>query len=35
MLLKRLVGVVTVRRGIAVQSFGYQRWLPLGRPEVN
>ena len=34
MLLKRLVGVVTVRRGIAVQSFGYQRWLPLGRPEV-
>ena len=34
MLLKRLVGVVTVRRGIAVQSFGYRRWLPLGRPEV-
>jgi len=34
MLLKRLVGVVTVRRGIAVQSFGYRRWLPLGRAEV-
>jgi len=34
MLRKRLVGVVTVRRGRAVQSFGYGRWLPLGRPEV-
>jgi cyclase len=31
---KRLIGVVTVRRGWAVQSFGYNRWLPLGRPEV-
>lgn len=34
MLRKRLIGVVTVRRGWAVQSFGYKRWLPLGRPEV-
>lgn len=34
MLRKRLIGVVTVRRGWAVQSFGYGRWLPLGRPEV-
>ena len=34
MLKKRLIGVVTVRRGWAVQSFGYKRWLPLGRPEV-
>lgn len=34
MLKKRLVGVVTVRRGLAVQSFGYRRHLPLGRPEV-
>ena len=34
MLKKRLVGVITVRRGWAVQSFGYRRWLPLGRPEV-
>jgi cyclase len=33
-LAKRLVGVVTVRQGLAVQSFGYKRWLPLGRPEV-
>jgi cyclase len=31
---KRLVGVITVRNGWAVQSFGYQRHLPLGRPEV-
>jgi cyclase len=34
MLKKRLVGVITVRGGWAVQSFGYRRWLPLGRPEV-
>ncbi len=31
MLKKRLVGVVTVKGGRAVQSFGYNRWLPLGR----
>ncbi len=34
MIKKRLVGVITVRQGWAVQSFGYQRHLPLGRPEV-
>lgn len=34
MIHKRFVGVVTVRDGWAVQSFGYRRWLPLGRPEV-
>ncbi|NBU58727.1 MAG: hypothetical protein EBS23_02900 [Betaproteobacteria bacterium] len=34
MLKKRLIGVVTVRQGLAVQSFGYRRYLPLGRPEV-
>lgn len=34
MLKKRLVGVVTVKDGWAVQSFGYRRYLPLGRPEV-
>lgn len=33
MLRKRLIGVVTVRKGWAVQSFGYRRYLPLGRPE--
>ena len=34
MIRKRLVGVITVRDGRAVQSFGYQRHLPLGRPEI-
>lgn len=34
MLKKRLIGVVTVKHGWAVQSFGYRRHLPLGRPEV-
>lgn len=34
MLKKRLIGVITVRGGWAVQSFGYRRYLPLGRPEV-
>ncbi len=34
MLRKRLVGVVTVMGGHAVQSFRYERYLPLGRPEV-
>lgn len=34
MLRKRLIGVVTVKDGWAVQSFGYARHLPMGRPEV-
>lgn len=34
MLKKRLIGVITVRNGWAVQSFGYGRYLPLGKPEV-
>jgi cyclase len=34
MLKKRLIGVVTVKDGWGVQSFGYRRHLPLGRPEV-
>lgn len=33
MLKKRLIGVVTVRQGWAVQSFSYNRYLPLGKPE--
>jgi len=33
MLKKRLIGVITVKDGWAVQSFGYSRHLPLGRPE--
>lgn len=34
MLKKRLIGVVTVRHGWAVQSIGYRRYLPLGKPEM-
>ncbi|WP_421956088.1 HisA/HisF-related TIM barrel protein [Polaromonas sp.] len=34
MVKKRLIGVVTVKDGWAVQSFGYSRYLPLGRPEI-
>ncbi len=33
MLRKRLIGVVTIRNGWAIQSFGYRRYLPLGKPE--
>jgi len=33
MLKKRLVGVVTIKDGWAVQSIGYGRYLPLGKPE--
>lgn len=32
MLKKRLIGVVTVKNGWAVQSMGYKSYLPLGRP---
>ncbi|MES2510114.1 MAG: HisA/HisF-related TIM barrel protein [Pseudomonadota bacterium] len=34
MLKKRLVGVIAVRNGQAVQSFGYRRHLPLGRADI-
>lgn len=34
MIRKRIIGVITVRRGIAVQSFGYGRYLPMGSAEV-
>lgn len=33
MLKQRLIGVVTVKDGWAVQSFGYNHYLPLGKPE--
>ena len=33
MLKKRLVGVITVKDGWAVQSFGYNSYLPVGKPE--
>lgn len=34
MLKPRLIGIVLVRAGIAVQSLAFQRYLPLGRPEI-
>ncbi len=34
MLRKRLIGVITVKDNIAVQSFGYSNYLPIGRPEI-
>lgn len=34
MLTKRLMGVITVKGGWAVQSVGYRRHRPLGRPET-
>src|SRR6266700_5571715 len=34
MLKTRLVGIITVKDGWAVQSFRYERYLPRGRPEV-
>lgn len=33
-MLKRLVGVITVHNDWAVQSIGYEQYLPLGRPEI-
>lgn len=33
MLKKRLIGVVIIKNGWAVQSFAYNRYLPLGKPE--
>ena len=34
MIRKRLAAAIVVRRGIAVQSFGYGRWLPMGDAAV-
>ena len=34
MLKKRLIGVITIKDGLAVQSFGYNHYLPLGKPEI-
>lgn len=34
MLKKRIIGVIVVYNGIAVQSIGFSRYLPIGRPEI-
>ncbi len=31
---KRVIAAIIVRQGWAVQSFGFARWLPVGRPEI-
>jgi cyclase len=33
MIKKRIVGVVTIKDNWVVQSFGYKKYLPIGRPE--
>ncbi|MBK78264.1 MAG: hypothetical protein CMC88_04055 [Flavobacteriaceae bacterium] len=33
MVKKRLIGLITVKDGLAVQSFSYNNYLPIGRPE--
>ncbi len=34
MLKKRLIGVITVLDGWAIQSFSYKKYLPLGKPKI-
>ena len=34
MLKTRLVGLVVVKSGIAVQSYGFSRYQPIGKPEI-
>lgn len=34
MLKKRVIGVVLVKDGVAVQSIGFRRYLPIGKPHV-
>ena len=31
---KRLIGCILVRHGLAVQSFSFHRYLPIGKPEI-
>ncbi|MGE0254649.1 MAG: imidazole glycerol phosphate synthase subunit HisF [Alphaproteobacteria bacterium] len=33
--MKRVIAAVLVKDGIAVQSIGFHRWLPVGRPEIS
>ena len=34
MISKRIIGVITIKDNIAVQSFGYKKYLPLGDPKI-
>ena len=31
---KRIIGVVTIKNDVCVQSFKYQNYLPLGKPDI-
>ena len=31
---KRIIGVVNIKNGQAVQSYGYQKYLPIGSPKI-
>ena len=31
---KRLIGAVIVKENLAIQSIGYKKYLPLGKPEI-
>ena len=33
MVKKRLIGLITIKNDLAVQSFSYNNYLPLGKPE--
>ena len=33
MVRKRIIGVVTILNSMVVQSFGYKKYLPIGRPD--
>lgn len=35
MLKKRLIACLLMREGLIVQSFGFRRWLPIGRPRFS
>ena len=34
MLKKRIVAVLVVKEGVVVQSIGFQRYLPIGKPSI-
>ena len=34
MIKKRIIGLITIKNGLVVQSFGYNKFLPIGKPEI-
>ena len=35
MLKKRLIASLVIKNGIVVQSIGFERYLPIGKPEIT